>query len=564
MYNKTKSLEFKNFRKFADFPAIEFNDITFLVGANNSGKSTFVKAVMLVYNYLQQRDLRTVDFNANGVDILNIVSYERALHKSNAINKPEEIQIGATIHDYKFDIKLKSHKENSKATVLDFKCSYWGTTSLQIDPVARTIRIEEAPSRVLATFGDEKEDAAREELFKLNDELASIENPFSIEYIEIKAAIDKLSETLEVGKEIAGWSVEVDYHSDDILEVLTGLTNLIATMPMLHAPESDSILGKNGDEEEDEEEAVDFISHTHSFDSIDQTFHYDSDRDNWIVRLKMEQKNIADIQSLYTARNGVMQFLTGLKDVVTTSEIIYLPATLNKQSALFFVRDEKNALAQTIHNYYQNAHEDDKVVKDFIKYWLVEFKVGDDFRISQIEGEAYTMEISQNGLWISLADKGMGAIQATLLILRLASLIRNQKKEEETIAVRDTTDERNYIVVIEEPELNLHPALQSKLCDLFFEVNSKYFIEFIIETHSEYMIRRSQVITAQQEFSSDMEAVNPNPFTALYFPSEENAQAYTMNYQPDGTFENSFGSGFFDASSSSTLELIKLKRQKNK
>lgn len=556
MYNKTKSLEFKNFRKFADFPAIEFNDITFLVGANNSGKSTFVKAVMLVYNYLQQRDLRTVDFNANGVDILNIVSYERALHKSNAINKPEEIQIGATIHDYKFDIKLKSHKENSKATVLDFKCSYWGTTSLQIDPVARTIRIEEAPSRVLATFGDEKEDAAREELFKLNDELASIENPFSIEYIEIKAAIDKLSETLEVGKEIAGWSVEVDYQSDDILEVLTGLTNLIATMPILHAPELDSILGKNNDGEEDEEEDVDFISHTHSFDSIDQTFHYDSDRDNWIVRLKMEQKNIADIQSLYTARNGVMQFLTGLKDVVTTSEIVYLPATLNKQSALFFVRDEKNALAQTIHNYYQNAHEDDKEVKDFIKYWLVEFKVGDDFRISQIEGEAYTMEISQNGLWISLADKGMGAIQATLLILRLASLIRNQKKEEETIAVRGTTDERNYIVVIEEPELNLHPALQSKLCDLFFEVNSKYFIEFIIETHSEYTIRRSQVITAQNNFESPVSEMDFHPFSVLYFPESEADKPYAMEYRTDGRFKNEFGPGFFDESINLAFEIL--------
>ena len=553
MYNKTKSLEFKNFRKFADFPAIEFNDITFLVGANNSGKSTFVKAVMLVYNYLQQRDLRTVDFNANGVDILNIVSYERALHKSNAINKPEEIQIGATIHDYKFDIKLKSHKENSKATVLDFKCSYWGTTSLQIDPVARTIRIEEAPSRVLATFGDEKEDAAREELFKLNDELASIENPFSIEYIEIKAAIDKLSETLEVGKEIAGWSVEIDYQSDDILEVLTGLTNLIATMPMLHAPESDSILGKNID---GEEEDVDFISDTHSFDSIDQTFHYDSDRDNWIVRLKMEQKNITDIQSLYTARNGVMQFLTGLKDVVTTSEIVYLPATLNKQSALFFVRDEKNALAQTIHNYYQNAHEDDKEVKDFIKYWLVEFKVGDDFRISQIEGEAYTMEISQNGLWISLADKGMGAIQATLLILRLASLIRNQKKEEETIAVRDTTDERNYIVVIEEPELNPHPALQSKLCDLFFEVNSKYFIEFIIETHSEYTIRRSQVITAQNNFETPVSDMDFHPFSVLYFPESEADKPYAMEYRTDGRFKNEFGPGFFDESINLAFEIL--------
>ena len=554
MYNKTKSLEFKNFRKFADFPAIEFNDITFLVGANNSGKSTFVKAVMLVYNYLQQRDLRTVDFNANGVDILNIVSYERALHKSNAVNKPEEIQIGATIHDYKFDIKLKSHKENSKATVLDFKCSYWGTSSLQIDPVARTIRIEEAPSRVLATFGDEKEDAAREELSKLNDELASIENPFSIEYIEIKAAIDKLSESLEVGKEITGWSVEVEYHSDDILEVLTGLTNLIATMPMLHAPESDSILGKNIDgeeEEEEEEEDNELIDDENSFNSIDQTFHYDSDRDNWIVRLKMEQKKITDIQSLYTARNGVMQFLTDLKDVVTTSEIVYLPATLNKQSALFFVRDEKNALAQTIHTYYQNKNVNDFEPETFIKNWLRELNIGDDIKIELIEDEAYKVDIIKDGLSISLADKGMGAIQGTLLILRLASLIRKHKRDEEKLEVNDISDKKNYIVVLEEPELNLHPALQSKLCDLFYHVYKKYQIEFIIETHSEYMIRKTQLHVKTDEL---MVWPNQNVFSVIYFDEIEGS--YPMEYREDGKFKNEFGTGFFDESTNLAFELL--------
>ena len=35
---------FSNFRKFADFPEINLGDITILVGGNNSGKSTLVKA----------------------------------------------------------------------------------------------------------------------------------------------------------------------------------------------------------------------------------------------------------------------------------------------------------------------------------------------------------------------------------------------------------------------------------------------------------------------------------------------------------------------------------------
>ena len=39
---------FKNFRRFKDFPMIELGGCTFLVGPNNSGKSTLLKAMMLV------------------------------------------------------------------------------------------------------------------------------------------------------------------------------------------------------------------------------------------------------------------------------------------------------------------------------------------------------------------------------------------------------------------------------------------------------------------------------------------------------------------------------------
>lgn len=42
-----KSFGFKNFRKFENFPMIDLGGINILVGTNNSGKSTAIKALML-------------------------------------------------------------------------------------------------------------------------------------------------------------------------------------------------------------------------------------------------------------------------------------------------------------------------------------------------------------------------------------------------------------------------------------------------------------------------------------------------------------------------------------
>ena len=50
------SIGFKNFRRFADFPSIDLGDVTILVGGNNSGKSTIVKALLLcMYNLRKMR-----------------------------------------------------------------------------------------------------------------------------------------------------------------------------------------------------------------------------------------------------------------------------------------------------------------------------------------------------------------------------------------------------------------------------------------------------------------------------------------------------------------------------
>jgi predicted ATPase len=50
------------------------------------------------------------------------------------------------------------------------------------------------------------------------------------------------------------------------------------------------------------------------------------------------------------------------------------------------------------------------------------------------------------------------------------------------------------VLLIEEPESNLHPALQSKLAVFFVELANKYNKQIIIETHSEYIIRKIQYV----------------------------------------------------------------------
>jgi predicted ATPase len=121
-------------------------------------------------------------------------------------------------------------------------------------------------------------------------------------------------------------------------------------------------------------------------------------------------------------------------------------------------------------------------------------------------------------------------------------LIRKNKK-----------DKKNITILVEEPELNLHPALQSKLTDLFHEANGKYNFKLIIETHSEYIIRRSQGIVNSEDYGAS-DSINPNPFKVFYYPLTD--PIYEMKYDEEGKFINEFGPGFFDEARRLTRKLL--------
>jgi predicted ATPase len=115
------------------------------------------------------------------------------------------------------------------------------------------------------------------------------------------------------------------------------------------------------------------------------------------------------------------------------------------------------------------------------------------------------------------------------------------------------------ILIIEEPETNLHPALQSKLTDMLVECYEKYNIQFIIETHSEYLIRKLQYLIAKKDFKAD-DAVIYN-FRKVPEDNEEIVKRIDIN--EDGELSSDFYPGFFDEALNWELELLKLKRGKS-
>ena len=123
------------------------------------------------------------------------------------------------------------------------------------------------------------------------------------------------------------------------------------------------------------------------------------------------------------------------------------------------------------------------------------------------------------------------------------------------------TNRSSSTIIVEEPEQNLHPKLQSKLADLFFELNKTYGFNFIIETHSEYLVRRSQVIVAHENKKTSKDKRKKewvNPFKVYYFPAD--GYPYDMEYASDGYFEKPFGKGFFNVSSELSLDLDRVEQ----
>lgn len=125
----------------------------------------------------------------------------------------------------------------------------------------------------------------------------------------------------------------------------------------------------------------------------------------------------------------------------------------------------------------------DQQLLDNLNASLVSLEIPYQVEIRELASEPETVDIGdisvlslldrRNGTSVTLGDVGVGVSQVLPVLMQL-------------LLHKDST------ILIEQPELHLHPRLQSRLADIIIESATKQRNSLLIETHSEHLLLRLQ------------------------------------------------------------------------
>ncbi|MCX6021073.1 MAG: DUF3696 domain-containing protein [Chloroflexi bacterium] len=166
---------------------------------------------------------------------------------------------------------------------------------------------------------------------------------------------------------------------------------------------------------------------------------------------------------------------------------------------------------------------------------LKEMGLIDDFKINRIseQRQEYEVKLRTRGSrdWVDLPDVGFGVSQVL------------------PVLVQCYYAPANSIIIMEQPEIHLHPGAQSALADVMIEaINSRENgvdrnIQLIIETHSEHFLRRIQRRIAEEVVPQEKVSVyfaNVNRSTATLEPLAIDAFGSIRNW-PENFFGDELG-----------------------
>ncbi|MBW1294361.1 DUF3696 domain-containing protein [Aquimarina litoralis] len=144
------------------------------------------------------------------------------------------------------------------------------------------------------------------------------------------------------------------------------------------------------------------------------------------------------------------------------------------------------------------------------------------------------VKVNKGGIWSNIKDVGYGSSLQIPIIFQ--ALVANISGGE--------------IIIIEQPEVHIHPLLQSKFIETLVKIGDKN--TYLIETHSSDLIRKLQVLVKNKEYKLNPEAVN-----IYYFKKTKSISEITKHQINDyGKLIPKFPSGFYDSSVNLVKELF--------
>lgn len=675
----SNKIGFSNFRRFAKFPEIDLGDITILVGGNNSGKSTLVKALLLCVDNLRlmrmndrRRDesksvlsfskpLFRFDANEYNHDV-KVKTFARAIHNKPVEEELDVLQIQTlqylaekkgekaraytedgtpveanedllshdimkdgqykkvkvlpstmtfhfTLGQFEFYLVVSGDRDNKKnittgdvdsITIVDHKANVryrndYATNTMSFDilgdtnnisliqSLGRTRRIAEDALKKANDNGDldeiTRQTAVLDKIAMQIKSLSESDMEAEIEKLEDDPNVQKFLAQQEDTDDTTERKLREMENDPNVQKFISQMENekdgdariekfdrtLRKALKRAIKPRAsyDMPLGIYNDEVQ-EPVVLNVIKNILFFASLKEETPKMKDGEapnEYGARVQHYLLMDSYRESIKQEEGTINRSYRDLKKLLDTLNVEYISAHAANQNTLYNTADRNDYIAQTVHEFYREKIVPGEKEFLFIQEWMKQFEIGTSFDITSIDGEAYQVRITDaDGSSVPLADKGMGSIQMMILLLRLATVMRRNKKTNAEVGevnlFDDNTPALPTTVIIEEPEQNLHPKMQSLLADLFCYLTSEANLHFLIETHSEYLLRKTQVIVAEQNFI-DQEDLDKNaPFMVYYLPTTDEAP-YKMSYQISGAFKEKFGEGFFDAATTSEMVIIR-------
>mgnify|MGYP004523197745 FL=1 len=568
---------FSNFRKFADFPEINLGDITILVGGNNSGKSTLVKAFLLCVDNLRlmrmsdrRRENRNnifgfnkpmFRFDANIYHDVKVKTFIRAIHNKpvtagdgSGASLPSTITFKFALGKFEFQLVVAGNRDEELTygdvqyiSIVDKEQNIRFCNDYEHNTMSYAVLVssQNIGSKKVAQDTSKKEEM-RKEYLEIDNSLEEASDEGDLEKI---ASLSEEKEKIEAAYK-AAYGVDVTLVGD-LEEVNLGIDN--PSRLEKNAVSYDNLPLGFDLNEVNEYVALNVISNIINFVSQakDKAPEYKEgeDSDSYDEKMKEYEAKEDARKSMYLDISKMHKSRKDLAYLLETLNVQYISAHAVNQDA-FYKRGGDDFMAQVVYDFYFEKIIHGDIEYTFITDWMKTFGIGYDFCIEPLmAGDVYKLTIEdEDGTKLPLADKGMGAIQMMILLLRLATIMHIAKSNKSATTT----------VVIEEPEQNLHPKMQSLLADLLQSIatSNEYNVNFIIETHSEYLIRKSQVLVANANYVDDKDIEENCPFTVYYLPADA-GEPYKMHYKTTGGFVEKFGTGFFDAATESDMVVIR-------
>ena len=451
-----EKLRIQNFKGWKDTGDIRMAPITLFFGANSSGKSSIGQFLMMLKQTVESPDRKAVFYPGGRNSAVQLDSYQEMVFHRDPKNKiafeylwslPEDMKIINSLYD-----------QVVSGDSIEFKAE----VRLE-DPAKHLLQVSEMKYRLLEN-NDQKIS------INLSRDDEKHKYTVSVEGYDLVKGLRQMSQSKRKQKlQLLRW-LQFAKMSDAQPQV----------DPTRHFLEISSL--------QEYENLLQSVAPLR----LDDIHRFYGFPDNFVAYYQ----NADFAQQLNLAQEKLFNSLYYLGPLRTKAERLYSSSGITPESVGFSGENTVEAILASKNRSISLGNKmGSKPLEQFVTLKLKEIGLIEEFHVNRISEnrQEYEVKVRTKGSkdFVDLPDVGFGVSQVL------------------PVLVQCFYAPPGSIIIMEQPEIHLHPSAQSALADVMIDViNSRENgeergIQLIIETHSEHFLRRLQRRIAEEKISED-------------------------------------------------------------